>query len=51
MANSLKKLPKPFLVLPIFIIKKVINVKPLGGFSANEKLFLNKDKISCESQT
>jgi hypothetical protein len=39
MAKFLKKLLKLFLVLPIFIIKKVINVKPLGGFAANEKLF------------
>jgi hypothetical protein len=40
-----------FLPLPIFIIKKVINVKPIGGFSANERLFFNKDKMSCETQT
>lgn len=50
MAKFKKKLPKPFLVLPIFIIKKVINVKPIGGFAANEKLFFNKDKMSCEVQ-
>jgi hypothetical protein len=39
MAKAKNKLPKPLLALPIFIIKKVFNVKPIGEFATNEKLF------------
>jgi hypothetical protein len=46
MAKAYNGLPKPFLVLPIYIIKKVFNVRPIGGFVAKGKFFFNNDKIS-----
>jgi hypothetical protein len=51
MAKAINKLLKPLLAFSLLYIKKVFNVKTIGGFAAKGKFFFNKDKMSCESQT